>query len=82
MTILPLFACPLLIMLNSRETFGYAESDERHILARQFATTNGPTDWHEALDIIALGLPEQVFYLQIFQPLLVSVSHFSASVSK
>ncbi|XP_074572008.1 protein MOR1-like isoform X1 [Curcuma longa] len=43
----------------SRETFGYAESAERHILARQFATANGPTDWHEALDIIALGLPEQ-----------------------
>ncbi|XP_042428595.1 protein MOR1-like [Zingiber officinale] len=47
------------VPIEARETFGYAESAERHILARQFATTNGPTDWHEALDIIALGLPEQ-----------------------
>ncbi|XP_042390738.1 protein MOR1-like isoform X1 [Zingiber officinale] len=47
------------VPMATRDNVGYAEPDERHILARQFATANGPTDWHEALDIIALGLPEQ-----------------------
>ncbi|KAG1338209.1 protein MOR1 [Cocos nucifera] len=45
---------------TSRENIGYAESNvERHMFARQLATANGPSDWHEALDIIAFGSPEQ-----------------------
>lgn len=45
----------------SRDNFGYADSHvERHMLPRQLATVNGPADWREALDIIALGSPEQV----------------------
>ncbi|URD81254.1 CLASP N terminal [Musa troglodytarum] len=42
-----------------RENVVYADSDERHISARQFATAHGPTDWLEALDIITMGSPEQ-----------------------
>ncbi|XP_009387376.1 protein MOR1 isoform X2 [Musa acuminata AAA Group] len=47
------------VPMAARENISYAHSDERNILARQFAGANGPTDWHEALDIIAMGLPEQ-----------------------
>ncbi|XP_073101212.1 protein MOR1-like [Elaeis guineensis] len=47
-------------MATSRENIGYADSHvERHMLARQLVTADGPADWHEALDIIALGSPEQ-----------------------
>ena len=53
----------LIFCLIIRENIGYAESNvERHVLARRLATANGPSDWHEALDIIAFGSPEQVEY--------------------
>ncbi|KAM3352114.1 hypothetical protein ACQJBY_023785 [Aegilops geniculata] len=40
-----------------RENFGYADA---HTVPRQMATAvTGPADWREALDIVALGLPEQ-----------------------
>ncbi|ONK78042.1 uncharacterized protein A4U43_C02F13600 [Asparagus officinalis] len=49
-------AAPLL----PRDNFGFADAHmERHMLPRQMAPVNGPADWHEALDIIALGSPEQ-----------------------
>jgi hypothetical protein len=42
----------------NRENFGYADA---HMVPRQMATAAaGPADWREALDIVALGLPEQV----------------------
>ncbi|CAL9206410.1 unnamed protein product [Musa hybrid cultivar] len=44
---------------TNRENDVYADSDERHISARQFATVHGLTDWLKALDIIAMGSPEQ-----------------------
>ncbi|XP_072993641.1 protein MOR1-like isoform X1 [Typha latifolia] len=48
------------MMTSSRENIGYAGSHlERHMIARQLDATNGPTDWHEALDIIASGSPEK-----------------------
>ncbi|XP_073114484.1 protein MOR1 isoform X2 [Elaeis guineensis] len=48
------------VPMATRENIGYAESNvERHVLARRLATANGPSDWHEALDIIAFGSPEQ-----------------------
>uniref|UniRef100_A0A0D9V739 Protein MOR1 n=1 Tax=Leersia perrieri TaxID=77586 RepID=A0A0D9V739_9ORYZ len=41
----------------SRENFGYSDA---HMVPRQMATaTPGPADWREALDIVALGLPDQ-----------------------
>uniref|UniRef100_A0A0E0JQ94 TOG domain-containing protein n=1 Tax=Oryza punctata TaxID=4537 RepID=A0A0E0JQ94_ORYPU len=41
----------------SRENFGYSDA---HMVPRQMVTaTPGPADWREALDIVALGLPEQ-----------------------
>ncbi|VAH65313.1 unnamed protein product [Triticum turgidum subsp. durum] len=44
-------------MMPSRENFGYADA---HTVPRQMATAaTGPADWREALDIVALGLPEQ-----------------------
>ncbi|XP_062207239.1 protein MOR1 [Phragmites australis] len=45
----------------SRENFGYADAHmDRHMVPRQMAAaTTGPADWREALDIVALGLPEQ-----------------------
>ncbi|VAH81223.1 unnamed protein product [Triticum turgidum subsp. durum] len=44
-------------MMSSRENFGYADA---HTVPRQMAAAvTGPTDWREALDIVALGLPEQ-----------------------
>ncbi|KAJ6844297.1 protein MOR1-like [Iris pallida] len=47
-------------IMPSRDNTGYVDSHvERHFLPRQLATSNGPTDWHEALDVISLGLPEQ-----------------------
>lgn len=43
--------------MTSRENFGYADT---HMVPRQMATAaTGPADWREALDIVALGLPEQ-----------------------
>ncbi|OAY83553.1 protein MOR1 isoform X1 [Ananas comosus] len=48
------------VPMATRENVGYADTHlERHMLARQLATANGPSDWHEALDIITLGVPEQ-----------------------
>ena len=45
-------------MSMNRENFGYADA---HMAPRQIATAaTGPADWLEALDIVALGLPEQV----------------------
>ncbi|KAJ8510590.1 hypothetical protein OPV22_001024 [Ensete ventricosum] len=41
------------------ENVVYVDSDERHISARQSAAPHSPTDWLEALDIIAMGSPEQ-----------------------
>ncbi|XP_062224549.1 protein MOR1-like [Phragmites australis] len=45
----------------SRENFGYGDAHmDRHMAPRQMAAaTTGPADWREALDIVALGLPEQ-----------------------
>ncbi|KAH7654180.1 cytoskeleton-associated protein 5 [Dioscorea alata] len=31
----------------------------RHVLPQMLITANGPTDWHEALDVISMGSPEQ-----------------------
>ncbi|XP_047059123.1 protein MOR1-like isoform X1 [Lolium rigidum] len=43
--------------MTSRENFGYTDA---HMVPRQMATAAaGPADWREALDIVALGLPEQ-----------------------
>uniref|UniRef100_A0ACD5W2B5 Uncharacterized protein n=1 Tax=Avena sativa TaxID=4498 RepID=A0ACD5W2B5_AVESA len=43
--------------MTSRENFGYADA---HMVPRQMATAaTGPADWREALDIVALGLPDQ-----------------------
>lgn len=50
----------------NRENLGYADA---HMVPRQMATataTTGPADWREALDIVALGLPEQVVLLLSF----------------
>ncbi|CAL9209207.1 unnamed protein product [Musa hybrid cultivar] len=47
------------VPVATRENDVYADSDERHISARQFATAHGLTDWLKALDIIAMGSPEQ-----------------------
>ncbi|KAJ6841944.1 protein MOR1-like [Iris pallida] len=47
-------------IMPSRDNTGSLDSHvERHFLLRQLVCSNGPTDWHEALDIISLGLPEQ-----------------------
>ncbi|KAL6853776.1 hypothetical protein ACP4OV_019805 [Aristida adscensionis] len=45
----------------SRENFGYGDTHmDRHMVPRQMAAaTTAPADWREALDIVALGLPEQ-----------------------
>nr|XP_051221841.1 protein MOR1-like [Lolium perenne] len=40
--------------MTPRVNFGYADA---HMVPRQMAA--GPADWREALDIVALGLPEQ-----------------------
>ncbi|XP_065029853.1 protein MOR1-like isoform X3 [Musa acuminata AAA Group] len=47
------------VPVATRENDVYADSDERHISARQFATAHGLTDWLKAIDIIAMGSPEQ-----------------------
>ncbi|AQK99753.1 Protein MOR1 [Zea mays] len=40
--------------------FGYADAHmDRHMVPRQIPSTSGPVDWREALEIVALGLPEQ-----------------------
>lgn len=36
---------------------------DRHLVPRQMPTATGPADWREALEIVALGLPEQVVLL-------------------
>jgi hypothetical protein len=44
--------------------FGYADAHmDRHMVPRQIPSTTGPVDWREALEIVALGLPEQVMLL-------------------
>ncbi|KAG9440986.1 hypothetical protein H6P81_016840 [Aristolochia fimbriata] len=43
-----------------RESSGHFEPHlDRHLMPRTLASTNGPTDWNEALDIIMMGSPEQ-----------------------
>ncbi|XP_066313401.1 protein MOR1-like isoform X1 [Miscanthus floridulus] len=40
--------------------FGYADAHmDRHMVPRQIPAATGPADWREALEIVALGLPEQ-----------------------
>ncbi|KAG2601533.1 protein MOR1 isoform X2 [Panicum virgatum] len=44
----------------SRDNFGYADAHmDRHMIPRQMPAATGPADWREALEIVALGLPEQ-----------------------
>ncbi|GAB4826923.1 Protein MICROTUBULE ORGANIZATION 1 [Ancistrocladus abbreviatus] len=44
----------------ARETYAHPEIHmERNMLPRPLAGIGGPTDWNEALDIIAYGSPEQ-----------------------
>jgi cytoskeleton-associated protein 5 len=43
------------------------------MVPRQMPAATGPADWREALEIVALGLPEQVVFL------LISHSHFCPS---
>ncbi|KAM7525117.1 hypothetical protein LguiA_015019 [Lonicera macranthoides] len=44
----------------SRENYGHSELQmERHPVPRTLPSAIGPTDWNEALDIIAYGSPEQ-----------------------
>nr|CAB3474615.1 unnamed protein product [Digitaria exilis] len=44
----------------SRDNFGYADAHmDRHMVPRQMPAATGPADWREALEIVALGLPEQ-----------------------
>jgi hypothetical protein len=58
----------------NRVNFGYADA---HMVPRQMAA--GPADWREALDIVALGLPEQVCAVTyivrppLFPPLMCSL---------
>lgn len=52
---------------RSRVNPGYSESNvERHILPRMLITSNGLADWHDALDGISMGSPEQVFDFAIW----------------
>ncbi|KAK1262104.1 Protein MOR1 [Acorus gramineus] len=45
---------------NGMENLGLSESHvDRHAIPRSLTAGNGPMDWHEALDIISLGSPEQ-----------------------
>jgi hypothetical protein len=55
----------LSILVYHRDNFGYADAHmDRHLAPRQMAAaTPGPADWREALDIVALGLPDQVMLL-------------------
>ncbi|KAF8716821.1 hypothetical protein HU200_025917 [Digitaria exilis] len=44
----------------SRDNFGYPDAHmDRHMVPRQMPAATGPADWREALEIVALGLPEQ-----------------------
>ncbi|WVZ68423.1 hypothetical protein U9M48_017361 [Paspalum notatum var. saurae] len=44
----------------SRDNFGYADAHmDRHMIPRQIPVAAGPADWREALEIVALGVPEQ-----------------------
>ncbi|KAJ1285939.1 hypothetical protein BS78_03G315500 [Paspalum vaginatum] len=44
----------------SRDNFGYADAHmDRHMVPRQIPVVAGPADWREALEIVALGVPEQ-----------------------
>ncbi|THU56074.1 hypothetical protein C4D60_Mb11t13430 [Musa balbisiana] len=47
------------VPVATRENDVFTDSDERHMSARQFATAHGLTEWLKALDIIAMGSPEQ-----------------------
>ncbi|ONM36946.1 Protein MOR1 [Zea mays] len=60
---------------------GYADAHmDRHMVPRQIPAATGPADWHEALDIVALGLPEQVMLLITSHspPIVPSVPSFEA----
>ncbi|XP_038695975.1 protein MOR1-like [Tripterygium wilfordii] len=42
------------------KNYGHSELQmERHLIPHTLASSNGPTDWNEALDIISFGSPEQ-----------------------
>ncbi|XP_038725142.1 protein MOR1-like isoform X2 [Tripterygium wilfordii] len=44
----------------TRKNYGHSELQmERHIMPHTLASSYGPTDWNEALDIISFGSPEQ-----------------------
>ncbi|KAJ0975552.1 hypothetical protein J5N97_017517 [Dioscorea zingiberensis] len=48
------------VVMRNRVNIGYTEpTAERHVLSRTLITANGPADWHEALDVISMGSPEQ-----------------------
>jgi hypothetical protein len=43
---------------------GYTDTHmERPMMARHQAVPLGPTTWREALDVIALGQPDQVYII-------------------
>lgn len=63
----------MLIWSGSRENYAHPEFHmERHLMPRTLPSTNGPTDWNEALDIISFGSPEQVFYCLILISFIVN----------
>jgi hypothetical protein len=55
----------LCMLVYHRDNFGYADGHmDRHLVPRQMApATPGPADWHEALGIVALRLPDLVMLL-------------------
>lgn len=64
---IPLYNATCLCLSINRDNFGYADAHmDRHMVPRQMPAATGPADWREALDIVALGLPEQVMILFIF----------------
>jgi hypothetical protein len=65
------------MLVYYRDNFGSADAHmDRHLVPRQMAAaTPGPADWREALDIVALGLPDQVM-------LLLTCYNSTSSVSK
>ena len=48
-------------IVDFRENYAHPELHmERNLFPRVHTSISGPTDWNEALDIIAHGAPEQV----------------------
>jgi cytoskeleton-associated protein 5 len=69
------------LCLTINRDLGYADAHmDRHMVPRQIPAATGPADWHEALDIVALGLPEQVMLLITSHspPIVPSVPSFEA----